>query len=116
MNQKDLHNQRLLREAELAVINMHTRRHFIKESAMGLGALAGQRQRKARFCDSILGVTAVDLVTGEFSAVAQVLAIAQTVAAVSARATKPRNADALSFGEALNTVGDCLDRAHYLVA
>jgi hypothetical protein len=40
MNQKDLHNQRLLREAERAVINMHTRRHFIKESAMGLGALA----------------------------------------------------------------------------
>src|ERR1700712_5035436 len=40
MNQKDLHNQRLLREAERAVLNMHTRRHFIKESAMGLGALA----------------------------------------------------------------------------
>jgi len=40
MTQKELHNQRLLREAERAVINMHTRRHFIKESAMGLGALA----------------------------------------------------------------------------
>ena len=40
MNQRELHNQRLLREAERAVINMHTRRHFIKESAMGLGALA----------------------------------------------------------------------------
>src|SRR5579883_1906315 len=40
MTQKELHNQRLLREAELAAIQMHTRRHFIKESAMGLGALA----------------------------------------------------------------------------
>lgn len=40
MTEKDFHNQRLLREAEQAVIRMHTRRHFIKESAMGLGALA----------------------------------------------------------------------------
>lgn len=40
MTQKELHNQRLLREAEHRVIQMHSRRHFIKESAMGLGALA----------------------------------------------------------------------------
>ena len=40
MMQRDLHNQRLLREAEQAARQMHTRRHFIKESAMGLGALA----------------------------------------------------------------------------
>jgi hypothetical protein len=40
MTQKELHNQRLLREAEKAVVQMHTRRHFIKESAMGLGGLA----------------------------------------------------------------------------
>ena len=40
MTQKELHNQRLIREAELAVMRMHTRRHFLKESAMGLGALA----------------------------------------------------------------------------
>src|SRR6218665_513255 len=40
MTQKELHNQRLLKEAEDAVRKMHTRRHFLKESAMGLGALA----------------------------------------------------------------------------
>ena len=40
MTQKELHNQRLFREAERAVMRMHTRRHFLKESAMGLGALA----------------------------------------------------------------------------
>ncbi len=40
MTQKELHNQRLVREAEEAVIRMQSRRHFIKESAMGLGALA----------------------------------------------------------------------------
>ncbi len=40
MTQKELHNQRLLREAEHAVAQMNSRRHFIKESAMGLGALA----------------------------------------------------------------------------
>src|SRR5437763_15426242 len=40
MTQKELHNQRLKQEAEAAVIRMHTRRHFIKESAMGFGALA----------------------------------------------------------------------------
>ena len=40
MTQKELHNQRLVREAEHAVMRMNTRRHFLKESAMGLGALA----------------------------------------------------------------------------
>jgi hypothetical protein len=40
MTQQELHNQRLLKEAERAVTQMYTRRHFIRESAMGLGALA----------------------------------------------------------------------------
>ncbi|MEP6595086.1 MAG: DUF1501 domain-containing protein [Ginsengibacter sp.] len=40
MTQKELYNQRLLREAQHAVLQQHTRRHFLKESAMGLGALA----------------------------------------------------------------------------
>lgn len=40
MTQKELHNQWLLKEAEHAVLKQHTRRHFLKESAMGFGALA----------------------------------------------------------------------------
>src|ERR1044072_6379903 len=40
MTQKELHDQRLLKEAEMAVTRMYTRRHFLTESAMGLGALA----------------------------------------------------------------------------
>jgi len=40
MTQKELHDQRLLKEARDAVRRFHTRRHFLKESAMGLGALA----------------------------------------------------------------------------
>ena len=40
MTQKELHDQRLLKEAQAATMRMHTRRHFLKESAMGLGALA----------------------------------------------------------------------------
>src|SRR5919205_783151 len=40
MTQKELHNQRLVKEAEEAATRMHTRRHFLKESAMGFGALA----------------------------------------------------------------------------
>jgi hypothetical protein len=40
MTQKELHNQRLVKEAEQTVMRMHTRRHFLRESAMGLGALA----------------------------------------------------------------------------
>src|SRR4026207_1677906 len=40
MTQKELYSQRLLREAQHAVLHHHTRRHFLKESAMGLGALA----------------------------------------------------------------------------
>src|SRR5436190_19841012 len=33
-------HQRLVKEAEHAVLQHYTRRHFLKESAMGLGALA----------------------------------------------------------------------------
>lgn len=40
MTQRELHNQRLIREAETAFLQSRTRRHFIRESAMGLGALA----------------------------------------------------------------------------
>ena len=40
MTQKELQDQRLLKEAQDEVRRMHTRRHFLKESAMGLGALA----------------------------------------------------------------------------
>ena len=36
MTQKELHDQRLVKEAQDAVMRMHTRRHFLKESAMGL--------------------------------------------------------------------------------
>ena len=39
MTQKE-HNQKLVAEAQKAVLQLHTRRHFLKESAMGLGALA----------------------------------------------------------------------------
>ncbi|HUM66811.1 MAG TPA: twin-arginine translocation signal domain-containing protein [Chitinophagaceae bacterium] len=40
MTQKELHDQRLVKEAEAANLRLHTRRHFLRESAMGLGALA----------------------------------------------------------------------------
>ncbi|HUQ67417.1 MAG TPA: DUF1501 domain-containing protein [Flavitalea sp.] len=40
MTQKELHIQRLLKEAGERSMQAHTRRHFLKESAMGLGALA----------------------------------------------------------------------------
>ena len=40
MTQKDLHNQRLLKEANEKALHFFTRRHFLKESAMGFGALA----------------------------------------------------------------------------
>src|SRR3954464_13929793 len=40
MTQKELHNQRLVKEAEASVTNMNTRRHFLKECAFGFGALA----------------------------------------------------------------------------
>src|SRR5258705_6747289 len=40
MTQQELHNKRLFEEARKEVLRQHTRRHFLKESAMGLGALA----------------------------------------------------------------------------
>jgi len=40
MTQKELHLQRLINEANKKAVQLNSRRHFIKESAMGLGALA----------------------------------------------------------------------------
>lgn len=40
MTQKELHIQRLVKEANERTMYAQTRRHFLKESAMGLGALA----------------------------------------------------------------------------
>jgi hypothetical protein len=40
MTQKELYDQRLLKEAKERVAHFFTRRHFLKESAMGFGALA----------------------------------------------------------------------------
>src|SRR5215204_5146422 len=40
MTQQELNNKRLFEEARKEVLRQHTRRHFLKESAMGLGALA----------------------------------------------------------------------------
>jgi len=40
MTQKELHNQRLIKEANETNIRYHTRRHFLKECAMGFGGLA----------------------------------------------------------------------------
>lgn len=40
MTQKELNNQRLVKEAEAYQIRQHTRRHFLKECAMGFGGLA----------------------------------------------------------------------------
>lgn len=40
MTQKELQAQRLVKEAQEAQFRLNTRRHFLKESAMGLGALA----------------------------------------------------------------------------
>jgi len=40
MTQKELNNGRLIREANEQILKQFTRRHFLKESAMGMGALA----------------------------------------------------------------------------
>lgn len=40
MTQKELHDQRLVNEANQMAMRFFTRRHFLRESAMGLGALA----------------------------------------------------------------------------
>ena len=40
MTQKELHNQRLMKEATERATRFFTRRHFLRESAMGFGALA----------------------------------------------------------------------------
>ena len=40
MTRKELDTQRMVREANAKAMQMNTRRHFLKESAMGLGALA----------------------------------------------------------------------------
>jgi hypothetical protein len=40
MTRKEIHNSRLVTEANHSALHFYTRRHFLRESAMGLGALA----------------------------------------------------------------------------
>src|SRR5258708_23648969 len=40
MTRKELNTQRLVREANAKAMQVNSRRHWLKESAMGLGALA----------------------------------------------------------------------------
>src|SRR5688500_19036058 len=40
MTRDELNNARLIKEANATALKHYTRRHFLKESAMGLGALA----------------------------------------------------------------------------
>lgn len=40
MTRKELYSMQIYREAQHNMLSLHTRRHFLKESAMGLGALA----------------------------------------------------------------------------
>src|SRR5438270_13976491 len=40
MTSKQIHEQRMMKEAEQAIARLHTRRHFLKESAFGFGSLA----------------------------------------------------------------------------
>lgn len=40
MTSKEIHNQKIIEEAHHAALHFYTRRHFLRESAMGLGALA----------------------------------------------------------------------------
>jgi Protein of unknown function (DUF1501) len=61
MMRRDIHNDRLKHEAELRQIALHTRRHFLKESAMGLGALAmGSLLSKCGMSPTDAGVTGID--------------------------------------------------------
>ena len=56
MGKQDIRNQKLFEEAKQEILRHYTRRHFLKESAMGLGALA---------LGSIIGgVTLAPFVTG----------------------------------------------------
>ena len=61
MTRSDLHLSRLINEANQQSLQMHTRRHFLKESAMGLGALA---------MGSLLGSCGHDANAGDPNAIA----------------------------------------------
>src|SRR5687768_13553318 len=62
MTPKELYNQRLLKEANNTALRFHTRRHFLRESAMGLGGLAlgsliGSCGGKGKGANEIIDVT-----------------------------------------------------------
>src|SRR5947207_2636936 len=64
-----------------------------------IGILAGEPECEPRVRRGVLGVAAVDLVSGEARAVAQVLAGGAAIAALAATPAEPGNADPLSAGE-----------------
>ena len=51
MTQKELHNQRLLKEANNTALRFHTRRHFLRESAMGISQKTSLRYSQCNHSD-----------------------------------------------------------------
>src|SRR5581483_419049 len=71
-----------------------------------IGIAGWQREAESRVGDGVLGVAAVDVISGEAGAVAQVLAIGKAEAAVSAGPAQPGNAYAIADREAAHAMAD----------
>ncbi len=61
---------------------------------LGIAVTVGQRKTVAAVSQSVIGVAAVEVITGEFRLIAEVLAARHAVIATAAGPAQPRNADA----------------------
>ena len=65
---------------------------------------------------SIVGVSAVDVVPGEAGVVAEILEAAETVLTSAVRLMKPGNADSITFFQYVDVFSNCIDEADDLMA
>ena len=73
-------------------------------------------EHEAPVGDGVVGITAIDLITGEARVEAKILAVALAVLALFARVAEPRNADPVADREVGDAVAEPLDDADDFMA
>jgi hypothetical protein len=81
-----------------------------------VGVAVRELEHEARVGDGVIGITAIDVISGEARVDAEILAIALAVLALVARIAEPRNPDSIADGEIGHAVPEALDDADNLMA
>src|SRR5439155_27159196 len=86
-----------------------------KRRGLGVGVALGDGEREVRAGNRVLGISAVQLVSGEAWPVAEIFAPGETVGTTATHSSKPGDADAIALGPAGNSLAHGIDRPDDLV-